>query len=70
MDIRLALASALLLLLIAIPVETRADFGRLSTTPGLPELAPGRDPSELCEQAIADGAQRSGVPEAVLHAIR
>lgn len=69
MDIRLALASALLLFLIAIPAETRADFGRLAPTPGLPGLAPGRDPSELCEQAIADGARRSGVPEAVLHAI-
>lgn len=69
MGIRLALTSALLLFLIAIPAETRADFGRLSATPGLPELAPGRDPSELCDQAIVNGARRSGVPEAVLQAI-
>lgn len=69
MGIRLALTSALLLLLIAMPAETRADFGRLSPAPGPPGLLPARDPSELCEQAIADGARRSGVPEAVLHAI-
>ena len=69
MDIRLAPASALLLFLLAMPAETRADFGRLAPTPGSSGLAAGRDPSELCEQAIADGARRSGVPEAVLHAI-
>lgn len=71
MGIRLALAwvPLLLLLVFSLPVETRADFGRLDPSRDLPQLAPGRDPSELCEQAIADGARRSGVPEAVLHAI-